>query len=119
MVAAVRKILSGTYDHFSGDGWGHQNVAALLPLSQRNWGATFCECACVARLDISKCDQRYPLHACGHRQVRGLSCPRRAWLVFAGKMVAAAGVYPSASDGPYQRRRTSRIDRRWPEASYP
>ena len=39
LVAAVRKILSGTYDHFSGDGWGHQNVAALLPLSDNGIGA--------------------------------------------------------------------------------
>ena len=54
----------------------------------------------AARLDISKCDYRYPLHACRYRQVRRLSCPRRARLVFAGKMVAAAGVYPSASHGP-------------------
>jgi membrane protein DedA with SNARE-associated domain len=66
--------------------------------------ASVCERAGAARLDIPKCDHRYPLHAYGYRQVRRLGCPRRAWLVFAGKMVAAAGVYPSASHGPYQRR---------------
>ncbi len=118
LVVAVGEILSGAFDYFRGDGWCHQDVAARVPFAQRKWGSLVCQRAGCAGPDISRRDYRYSLCAYGRRQVWCVIAPLRAWFVSADKMVATAGVHPSASHEPHHCRRASRIDRPRPEASH-
>ena len=54
LVVAVRKVLSGAFDHFGGDGWRHQDITARVPFAQRNWGVLVCERARRPGPDISR-----------------------------------------------------------------